>query len=326
MQLPKNKRAYFLIPYLSLAASMSLVGIYVGLSKPLTFIFPVALLAWLRYTIAGIAMVGWFKRAKNESPLSVQNFCLLALSAFIGSFLFTLCMLTGVKYACALSAGIIMAGMPATVALLSRIFLKERISMRTVYAIVCAISGIALLAIANVMPHTQPQITRTPADHSGWMSLWGHLLLIVAVFCEASYVVIGKKLAGQVSPKRISFYLNLWGWIFTAPLGIYLALQFDFASVSPGNWGLLFFYAISASIVTVWLWMKGLKSVPASSAGIFTIMLPVCTTLVGIVLGEHFTLMHGIAFVLALFSVVLGTWNPHHSNPASKAVPQDTTH
>lgn len=326
MQLPKNKRAYFLIPYLSLAASMSLVGIYVGLSKPLTFIFPVALLAWLRYTIAGIAMVGWFKRAKNESPLSVQNFCLLALSAFIGSFLFTLCMLTGVKYASALSAGIIMAGIPATVALLSRIFLKEHISRRTVYAIICAISGIVLLAIANVITHTQPQTTSTMPDHSGWMSLWGHLLLIVAVFCEASYVVIGKKLAGQVSPKRISFYLNLWGWIFTAPLGIYLALQFDFASVSPGNWGLLFFYAISASIITVWLWMKGLKSVPASSAGIFTIMLPLCTTLVGIVLGEHFTLMHGIAFVLALFSVVLGTWNPHHGNPASKAVPQDSAH
>ena len=305
------------IPYLCLASSMSLVGVYVGLGKPLTVIFPVMLLAWIRYSIAGIAMLGWFRYAPNEAPLSRKNMGLLALNAFIGSFLFTICMLSGVKMASALSAGIIMAGLPAAVALLSRIFLAEHISRRTLYAIVCAFCGVALLAVANIGPAANT--TQTGSASSGWVLLLGHLLLIVAVFCEAGYVVLGKKLSSQVSPKRISAYMNLWGWIYALPLGLYAAWQFNFAVVTFSQWGLVVFYAISASMVTVWLWMKGLKTVPASSAGIFTIMLPISTTLVGVALGEHFGLLHGVAFFFALLSVFLGTWNPRlftrkHSN------------
>ena len=47
------------LAYLSLAMSMSLVGCYVALSKPLVAVFPVFLLAWLRFGIGGIAMLRW---------------------------------------------------------------------------------------------------------------------------------------------------------------------------------------------------------------------------------------------------------------------------
>ena len=43
--------------YLCLGASMALVGSYVGLSKILVVVFPVFLLAWLRFGIAAVAMV-----------------------------------------------------------------------------------------------------------------------------------------------------------------------------------------------------------------------------------------------------------------------------
>ena len=48
--------------YLSLAASMALVGSYVGLSKLLVTVFPVLLLAWLRFAIAAVAMLHWVRR------------------------------------------------------------------------------------------------------------------------------------------------------------------------------------------------------------------------------------------------------------------------
>jgi len=72
---------------------------------------------------------------------------------------------------------------------------------------------------------------------------------------------------------------------------------------------LLVFYAIAASMVTVWLWMQGLRHVPSSRAGVFTVMLPVSAALVGIVvLGEAFTGMHVLAFALALAGLLLATW------------------
>ncbi len=113
-------------------------------------------------------------------------------------------------------------------------------------------------------------------------SLVGNLLLMGAVCCEASYVVIGKRLTGNVGAKRISSLVNLWGLALVTPLGLWQALGFDFASVSTGHWALLLFYSLAASMVTVWLWMTGLKHVPASSAGVFTVMLPVSAAAVGI--------------------------------------------
>jgi drug/metabolite transporter (DMT)-like permease len=62
-------------------------------------------------------------------------------------------------------------------------------------------------------------------------------------------------------------------------------------------------------MVTVWLWMTGLKHVPASRAGVFTVLLPVSAAAVGVLfLGERFSAAQAGAFALALTGVVLATW------------------
>jgi drug/metabolite transporter (DMT)-like permease len=58
----------------------------------------------------------------------------------------------------------------------------------------------------------------------------------------------------------------------------------------------------------VWLWMTGLKVVPASQGGVFTVMLPVAATVVGVVaLGERLSLVQWLAFAFALAGVLLAT-------------------
>ena len=86
-------------------------------------------------------------------------------------------------------------------------------------------------------------------------------------------------------------------------------LQFDFGAIGAGLWALLVFYALAASIWTVWLWMTGLRHVPAAQAGVFAVMLPVSAALVGVlVLGESLSAAQLFAFALALIGVVLATW------------------
>ena len=285
------------VAYLSLAASMALVGSYVGFSKVLVLVFPIFLLAWLRFGIAALAMAGWARRSGAEARLDAHDRRLLFFESLFGNFLFSICMLYGVSMSSALAAGVIMAGIPAAVALMSRAFLKERIALRVMLGIACAVGGIALVSFSK---------TGEPANHS---SLLGNLLLLGAVTCEASYVVIGKKLTASLSPKRISALINLWGLALVTPLGLWQALSFDFGAVAAGSWWLLGFYSIAASVVTVWLWMTGLKQVPASSAGIFTVLLPVSAAAVGVVfLGEVFRTAQVAAFALALAGVVLATW------------------
>jgi drug/metabolite transporter (DMT)-like permease len=280
---------------------MALVGCYVGLSKLLVAVFPVLLLAWLRFGIAAMAMAHWVRRQPGEAPLSRHDRFLLFWESFLGNFLFSICMLYGVALTSALAAGVVMAAIPAAVALLSRVALGEHIRRRVLWAIACAALGIALLALAR---HSGP----TAASAAPGSPL-GYALLLGAVFCEASYVVIGKRLTGNVAPRRISALINLWGLALATPIGIWQAWTFDFVGVPLSSWVQLTFYAVAASMVTVWLWMQGLRHVPSARAGVFTVLLPVSAALMGVlVLGEGFGMAHLAAFALAMAGLLLATW------------------
>ncbi len=295
------------LAYACLALSMALVGSYVALSKPLAAIFPVLLLAWLRFGIGGVAMLHWLKKPPDEPPLTPRTRRLLFLESFLGNFLFTLCMITGVKLTTAVSAGVILAAIPAAVAVLSWLFLRERVAARVWAGVACAVLGIALVALSKQeLPAPFPSaLAPSGAAHLAWL---GNLLLIGAVLCEASYAVIGKSLTASLSPRRISALINGWGFVLSTPFGLWLAWRFDFGAVPASMWVLLVFYALAACMWTVWLWMTGLKSVPVAQAGVFTVLLPISAAAVGVlVLGERLSTLQLLAYGVALTGVLLAT-------------------
>lgn len=303
--------------FASLGLSMALVGSYVALSKPLVLVFPVFLLAWLRFGIGGLAMWRWLKKPTDEAPLSAHTRRLLFLESFLGNFLFSIFMLYGVSMTTAVGAGVVMSSIPAVVAVLSWLFLRERIGWRSLGGIACAAIGIALFSLQK---GASP--TALVSDSTG---LWGmsratlgNLLVFAAVVCEASYVVIGKRLTDGLGPKRISAIINLWGFALVTPLGVWAAWHFDFGSVAVPIWALLVFYALAASVWTVWLWMTGLKRVPASQAGVFTVMLPISAATIGVIfMGERLNGLQMLAFAIALLGLVLATLPARRVRPLS---------
>jgi drug/metabolite transporter (DMT)-like permease len=287
---------------------MALVGSYVALSKPLVEAMPVFLLAWLRFGIGALAMAHWLKRPPDEPPLDAATHRLLFIESLLGNFLFSICMLYGVALSSAVAAGVIMAAIPAAVAVLGWLWLRERISARIALAIAMAVGGITLL-----------WADRTPQATGGQAEL-GHLLLIGAVFCEAAYAVIGKSLTTRLSPRRITALINLWGLALMTPLGLWAATEFDWTSAPLWLWPLLLFYALAASVWSVWLWMTGLRGVQASEAGVFTVMLPISASLVGVlVLGETLSPSQWLAMGLALLGLWLATWRGGRPQPAAGA-------
>jgi drug/metabolite transporter (DMT)-like permease len=295
------------VAYACLALSMSLVGSYVALSKPLVIAFPVFLLAWMRFGIGGTAMLHWLKKPAGEVPMSRQTGRLLFLESFLGNFLFSICMLFGVSMTSAVAAGVIMASIPAAVALMSWFFLRERIGARVWGAVACAVIGIGLVSLSKneLVAPASIGLEADLAHRNAWL---GNLLLVGAVLCEAAYAVIGKKLTGVLSPKRITALINLWGFALVTPFGLWMAWGFDFGKVAPSAWLLLLFYSLAASVWTVWLWMTGLRTIPANQAGVFTVLLPVSAAAVGVlVLGEKLNATQMGAFAIALTGVVLAT-------------------
>ncbi len=290
-----------------LGLSMALAGSYVGLSKQLVLVFPIFLLAWLRFGIGGLAMLHWLRKPATELPMSAPTKRLVFLESFLGNFLFSICMLYGMSMTSAVATGVIMASIPACVAVTSWLFLRERVSARVWVAVACGVLGIALVSLSKGEHSAQLNggLGADLIEKSTWL---GNLLVFAAVLCEAAYAVIGKKLTGVLTPKRIASLINLWGFCFVMPLGVWQAMQFDFSAVPPSSWLLLAFYSMAASIWTVWLWMTGLKTVPASQAGVFAVMLPIAAAAVGVLLlGERMSGLQIAAFSIALVGVVLAT-------------------
>ena len=286
--------------YLCLAASMSMVGTSVALAKPLMAAFPMFLLALARFGIATVVLLPLDRSARSSraasAPLTRRAHGLLFLLAFIGNYLFSLAMLQGVAMSSAVAGGIVMAALPAAVALLARWTLGERLEARVIGGIACAVVGVGMVA----------------ASKGGAVaSSWGLVWLIAALFCEASYTVIAKRIAAEIAPVRIALITSLWGLVLALPLGLLQARRFDVAAVTGADWALLIAYALMASVFSVWLWMIGVQHVSAARAGVFTTMVPVSSTLVGVLaLGEHLAPLQAAALALAVAGIVLAAGAP----------------
>ena len=283
--------------YLFLFTGMAIVGVYVALSKPLTQAFPVFLLATLRFAIAAVLMLPWLKHGAKGQPFMPARELRSTLfwQSFFGNFLFSIFMLYGVSMTSATASGVILAGLPAVVALLSWLFLKETLRAQTIVAVVLAFGGVAALSMVK--------------DSDSSVSTVGNVLVFCCVCCEAAYIILGKRLTEVLSPQRISALINLIGLALMLPLGIWQAQTFDFAAVSFSTWALLAFYAVAASMLSTWAWLTGLKTVPASQSGVFTMALPMAATAVGVVfLGESLSLIHAFAFACAALGIGLIAW------------------
>jgi drug/metabolite transporter (DMT)-like permease len=306
--------------YLLLAAGMGTVGSYVALSKPLTEVMPVGLLATLRFAIAAVAMLPWLKRGAGDAPLERRIVGELTLQSFFGNFLFSLLMLSGVALTSAAAAGLVLASLPAVVALLSWLLLRERLSGRGWLAVALTVAGVALLGLArspapDVGGALSGGSTGGVGDglHGGvggglvsGQTTLGVLLVFGCVICEAIYVIVGKRLTAHLSARRISALINLIGLVLMLPLGLAQARGFDFTALGAGHWALLVFYSLAASMWSTWLWLTGLARVPASQSGVFTIALPVTATSIGVLfLGETPQWVHAVAFICAAAGIVL---------------------
>ncbi|TCW80515.1 EamA family transporter [Burkholderia sp. SRS-46] len=297
-----NRYALFLI------ASMLLVGTNVGIGKSIVAVVPVAILATLRFVIAIAVLWPLFRPVKMRAVKRAE-WLNLFLQAFFGTFMFTLLMLNGVQRTSAVAAGVITSTIPAVVALFAWLVLREKPNGRALVSIALAIVGVLTINLANG--------GATAAGASAG-SLTGNLLILGAVCCESIYVILSRRLTQTLAPIDICAYTHLFGLLLMLPLGAGAMWHFDYASVPSSVWALVVWYGLSASIFSFWMWMKGIRHVPGSLAGVFSAVLPVAAAVYGIVfLGERPTLAHGFALACVVTGIVLASLRVKRTPPVA---------
>jgi len=283
------------IAYSQLALAMILVGANVGVAKLLAEALPIALIAFLRCALAVLVLWPLARALDGQVRVSRPVLGNLLLQAIFGTAIYNAGLLAGLRHTSALEGGLVLATLPAVVALGSFLWLRERLSARQWLAAGLAGFGMAAITLARL-------------DGGAVGSAVGNLLIFVAVCGEAIYVLLARRVAGAVPVITASLWMQVFSALvllpFAAPgFGAIAAL------VEPRLLALLVFHSLTASVLCLLLWYAGLKRVPAGVAGVFTVFLPASAAVTAVlVLGESFGLVHAAGFALMLGSLLLATW------------------
>lgn len=274
---------------------MALVGANVGVAKLLAESLPVPLILGLRCLLAVVVL--WPIARAMEGRLGIGRTAgwNLALQALFGTLLYNLALLAGLQLTSALEAGLILATLPAVVAVGGALWLRESLPPRQWAAVALAAFGMGALVLARVAAE-------------GHGSALGNLLVFAGVCGEAMYVLLARRIAGRVPVVTATFWMQVFSFLMLVPLCLPV-LGGVAGLAAPAVSALLVFHSLTSSVICLLLWYAGMKRAPAGIAGVFTAFLPATAAAVAVgLLGEPFTAVHAAGFVLLTGSLLLATW------------------
>jgi drug/metabolite transporter (DMT)-like permease len=271
---------------------MALVGANVAVAKVLSEALPIALVAFLRCLLA--CLVLWpLARARDgravPSRAARRN---LALQALFGTAVYNAGLLAGLRLTGALEAGLVLSTLPAVVALGAAAWLRESMPPRAWAAVALAVAGMGAITLAR-------------SDGTGAGSAAGNALVFAGVCGEAVYVLLARRVAGQVPVLTAGLWMQAWSAAVLLPFALPGIGAVGALAASPGLLALLVFHSLTASVLCVVLWYAGLRRVPAGVAGLFTGLLPATAALVAVaLLGEPVSASHVAGFALMSASLL----------------------
>ena len=199
---------------------------------------------------------------------------------------------------------------PLALAMLSSLFLRERIGWGGVAGIAVATAGILIL------------VSRGRLSELGSLQTAGDWLVLLSAHTWAIYTVVTRDLVRRRHPLAVTFGILLIAAGFTAVLFFAFADLVRVRSLSPQGIAALLYLAIPGLALGQWFWQEGVAALGAARSGLYLYLEPLATLALAVpLLGEPFGPFVAIGGGLVLTGVYLG-----QREPGVTAPPPDTTH
>jgi drug/metabolite transporter (DMT)-like permease len=254
---------------------------------------PVALV-WARFTL-GIPILGAVVLARRQlRPIGARDFGYFLLLGFLGITFHQWLQSHALVTSQATTTGWIIATTPLSIAILGRVFLRERLGAWGVAGILIAAFGV-LLVIAR------GDLGSIVIGHFGAP---GDVLILISTVNWAVFSVISRDGLKRHPAALMMFYVMLLGWLLTTAL---FAAQGGFQhtawrALSGEGLAALLFLGLICSGVAYVFYYDALEGLPAARVGVFFYLEPLVTVVVAaMLLGESIRVgtMVGGAIILA---------------------------
>jgi len=299
------------LPFLAGLGFATIFGLSFLFAKDaIATVAPLSLLSMRFLLAAGVVTVphllGSFPlalRGKNIAAL-----LLLALFQPVAYFLFEI---FGLQFTHTSQAGMMIALIPIVVAIMSRVWLGERITALQGSSIVTSVSGVLLIAVKDVA-------------RGGPANALGLALLFLAVCSAAIFNIMSRHISGKFTPFETTFVM-MWGGAvsFSLPLLFGQGLQAFAAGFSAvlASWQLIVavvYLGILSSVVAFFLVNYTLSHLPATQAAIFANVGTLVAVLAGVLVrGEPF---HWYS-ALGVAMIVAGVWGANRFAARRETLP-----
>jgi drug/metabolite transporter (DMT)-like permease len=194
-------------------------------------------------------------------------------------------------------------------AVLSFLFLHERLGLKKIFGLLLVILGIIIINLSGNAP--------SGTTHS----IVGDILIGGSVIGEALWTIFGKTVSPKVSPLALATLTTFSGFLLFLPFGIVQAIGFPFQSLPMSSWLAIAYYGSVGTVGAYLLWYQGIPKVSASTAGMFVGIMPVSTVILSYVfLKEPFLWTHVLGMLCVLAALVCITVNirfRRHSSASS---------
>ncbi len=264
---------------------------------------PVEIFA-LRLAI-GLPVLGGILRAKRV-PLRFTRTDIGPL--LLGGTIFTvhvLVQITGLSTTTATNTGWLISVSPLVLAVLSYVFLGERIGWGAAAGIAVATAGILLL------------VSRGRLGDLGWLRSTGDWLVLASAHTWAFYTVATRDLVRRRHPLAVTFGILLIATVYSVVLAIMYGDFTGVRSLSPRGISALLYLAIPGQALGQWFWHEGVARLGATRAGLYLYLEPLATLALAVpLLGERFGAVTALGGGLVLAGVYLGQRRPRGSRQA----------
>jgi len=232
---------------------------------------------WMRFAI-GVLILGVATGIRKQVSLPKKQdifyFCLLG---FLGITFHQWLQSTGLQTVQASTTAWIVATTPVFIAILSWIFLRERLLWLQITGIILATMGVLLVVSKGDLR----------ALFSGHFGTTGDILILISAPNWAVFSILSSRGLKKYPATQMMFYVMAIGWLLTSILFLSSGNVADIRHITSSSLIGVGFLGIFCSGMAYIAWYDGLQALPASQIGAFLYLEPLVAVLVAwAVLGE----------------------------------------
>lgn len=217
------------------------------------------------------------------------------LQSLIGVVIYTILNLYGLKYCNPVIASVIASLCPAATMLAAFVVIHEKITIRKLIGVVCAVVAVILMTVDF-----------GAASEPAQFAAIGIVFMCLAVASQVAYFLLAKQISYEMEPFSMTVGLLVPAVIMMAPVAIYQALKFDFASLSGHDWFVMVFYGVMVGYVAYLTTYLALKYVSATYFSTATATIPVASAIVSVLFySASLRVTDVIGILLVVISIVI---------------------